>query len=65
MHCHTRDGRGPAPNLLRNGLSRYQIAKKVRQVENKGLEGLVMPPFPKDRLSDRELINVVAFVYEM
>ena len=65
MICHATDGSGPAPSLLRNGYSRYQIAKKIREVENSGLNGLVMPPFPKDRLSDRQLINVVAFVYQM
>ena len=63
--CHATDGSGPAPSLLRNGYSRYQIAKKIREIDNPGLNGLVMPPFPMDRLSDRQLINVVAFVYQM
>ncbi len=63
--CHVMDGSGPAPSLLRNGYSMYQIAKKIRQIDNRGIDGLVMPPFPKDRLSDRELINIVAFVYQM
>jgi mono/diheme cytochrome c family protein len=63
--CHATDGSGPAPSLLRNGYSRYQIAKKIREIDNVGLEGLIMPPFPKDRLSDRQLINVIAFVYQM
>lgn len=64
-HCHLDDGSGPAPSLIRNGYSRYQIAKKVRGIDNPGLEGLVMPPFSKDRISDRELINIVAFIYQM
>ena len=63
--CHKTDGTGPAPSLIRNGYSRYQIAKKVRGLDTKGLNGLVMPPFSKDRLSDRQLLNVVAFVYQM
>jgi mono/diheme cytochrome c family protein len=63
--CHASDASGPAPSLVRNGYSRYQIAKKIRGIQNKGLEGLVMPAFPLDRLSNRELINVVAFVYQM
>ncbi len=65
MPCHASDGSGPAPSLVRNGYTRYQIAKKVRGIQNKGLNGLVMPPFARDRLSNRELINVVAFVYQM
>lgn len=63
--CHVSDGTGPAPSLVRNGYSRYQIAKKLRGIDNPGLKGLVMPAFPLDRLSDRELINVVAYVYGM
>ena len=63
--CHLPDGSGPGPSLVRNGYSRYQIAKKIRGFKNKGLKGLVMPRFPKARLSDRELINVVAFVYQL
>ncbi|MDA0709553.1 MAG: cytochrome c [bacterium] len=63
--CHVSDGSGPAPSLLKNGYSRYQIAKKLRNIENPGLNGVVMPAFPVDRLSDRELINVVAYVYQM
>lgn len=62
--CHVDDGSGPAPSLVRNGYSRYQIAKKLRGIDNPGLKGLVMPAFPLDRLSDRELINVVAYVFE-
>ncbi|MDP6779341.1 MAG: c-type cytochrome [Candidatus Latescibacteria bacterium] len=65
LPCHPTDRGGPGPSLIRNGYSRYQIAKKIREIDNSGLDGLVMPPFPKDRLSDRQLINVVAFVYEM
>lgn len=65
VSCHKSDGSGPAPSLVRNGYSRYQIAKKVRGLDNPGLAGLVMPPFPKSRLSDRQLINVAAFVFEM
>lgn len=63
--CHLPDGTGPGPTLVRNGYSRYQIAKKIRGIDNEGLNGLVMPRFPKDRLSDREMINIVAFVYQM
>jgi mono/diheme cytochrome c family protein len=63
--CHLPDGSGAGPSLTRNGYSRYQIAKKIRGIDNEGLNGLIMPRFPKDRLSDRELINVVAFVYQM
>ena len=63
--CHLSDGSGPGPSLVRNGYSRYQIAKKIRGIRNKGLKGLIMPRFPKVRLSDRELINVVAFVFQM
>lgn len=63
--CHKNDGTGPAPSLIRNGYSRYQIAKKVRGLGKRGLNGLMMPPFSKDRLSDRQLLNVVAYVYQM
>ena len=63
--CHSSDGSGPGPSLVRNGYSRYQIAKKIRGIENEGLDGLVMPSFPQDRLSDRELLNAVEFVYQM
>lgn len=63
--CHKSDDSGPAPSLVRNGYSRYQIAKKIRDIDNKGLRGVVMPAFPLDRLSDRELINVAAFVFQM
>ena len=65
LTCHPTDRSGPGPSLIRNGYSRYQIAKKIREIDNAGLNGLVMPPFPKDRLSDRQLINVVAFVYDL
>lgn len=63
--CHKTEGTGPAPSLVRNGYSRYQIAKKVRGMDKKGLNGLIMPPFSKDRLSDRQLLNVVAYVYQL
>lgn len=63
--CHKTEGTGPAPSLVRNGYSRYQIAKKVRGLSSKGLNGLKMPPFSKDRLSDRQLLNVVAYVYQL
>jgi mono/diheme cytochrome c family protein len=63
--CHASDGTGPAPSLVKNGYSRYQIAKKIRHINNPGLNGLVMPAFPLDRLSDRELINVVVYVFQM
>lgn len=63
--CHIHDGSGPAPSLIRNGFSRYQIGKKIRGLDNKGLRGIAMPPFSKDRLSDREMLNVVAFVYQL
>lgn len=63
--CHASDGTGPAPSLVRNGYSRYHIAKKIRNMGNKGLNGLVMPAFQLDRLSDRELINVAAYVFQM
>jgi cytochrome c553 len=63
--CHIHDGKGPAPSLIRNGFSRYQIGKKIRGLDNKGLRGIAMPPFSKDRLSDREMLNVVAFVYQL
>ena len=65
QHCHLAEGDGPAPSLVRNGYSRYQIAKKVRGIDNHGLDGLVMPAFQLDRLSDRELINVCAYVFQM
>jgi len=65
QHCHLPEGDGPAPSLVRNGYSRYQIAKKVRNIDNAGLGGLVMPAFQLDRLSDRELINVCAYVFQM
>ena len=65
VSCHLEDGSGPGPSLIRNGYSRHQIAKKIRGIGNTGLDGLVMPPFPKDRLSDRQLINAVAYVYMM
>ncbi len=63
--CHKTEGTGPAPSLIRNGYSRYQIAKKVRGLDEKGLNGLRMPLFSKDRLSDRQLLNVVAYVYQL
>ena len=63
--CHKDEGTGPAPSLVRNGYSRYQIAKKVRGLGTTGLNGLMMPPFSKDRLSDRQLLNVVAYVYQL
>ncbi len=63
--CHASDGTGPAPSLVRNGYSRYHIAKKIRNIDNKGLNGVVMPAFQLDRLSDRELINVAAYVFQM
>ena len=63
--CHVSDGSGPAPSLEKNGYSRYQIAKKIRNINNKGLDNLVMPAFPLDRLSDRDLINVAAYVFQM
>lgn len=63
--CHASDGSGPAPSLVRNGYSRYLIAKKVRALSDEGLEGLKMPGFALDRLSERELLNVVAYVYHM
>ena len=63
--CHPSDGTGPAPSLVRNGYSRYQIAKKIRNINNPGINGLVMPAFPLDRLSDRELINVANYVFQM
>ena len=63
--CHVSDGTGPAPSLVRNGYSRYHIAKKIRNMDNTGLNGLIMPAFQLDRLSDRELINVAAYVYQM
>lgn len=65
QHCHLSEGDGAAPSLVGNGYSRYQIAKKIRGVKNSGLNGLVMPVFPLDRLSDRELINVCAYVFQM
>jgi len=65
QHCHLAEGDSPAPSLVRNGYSRYQIAKKIRGINNAGLDGLVMPAFPLDRLSDRELINVCAYVFQM
>ncbi len=63
--CHIHDGSGPAPSLIKNGFSRYQIGKKIRGIENRGLRGLAMPPFSKDRLSDREMLNVIAYVYQL
>ena len=64
IHCHLDDGSGPGPSLIRNGYSRYQIAKKIRGKDNPGLNGLVMPPFTRDRLSDRELINVSSYIFQ-
>lgn len=64
-HCHRHDGSGPGPSLLRNGYSRYQIGKKIRGIDNAGLRGLAMPPISKDRLSDREMLNVIAYVYQL
>ena len=63
--CHLSDGSGPSMSLVRNGYSRYQIAKKIRGINNKGLDGLIMPRFPNARMSDREMINIIAFVYQM
>jgi cytochrome c len=33
--CHAMDGSGPGPSLNRNGYSRYQIAKKIRAINNR------------------------------
>jgi cytochrome c553 len=63
--CHKTDGTGPGPSLVRNGYSRYQISKKIRGLDKKGLNHLIMPPFSKDRLSDRQMLNVLAYVYQM
>lgn len=63
--CHLSNGKGPAPALEKNGYSRYHIAKKIRNIDNEGLEGLIMPAFPLDRLSDRDVINVAAYVFQM
>lgn len=63
--CHINDGSGPAPSLIKNGYSRYQIGKKIRGIKNTGLRGIAMPPFTKDRLSDREMLNVIAYVFQM
>jgi cytochrome c5 len=63
--CHKDEGTGPGPSLIKNGYSRYQIAKKVRGLGKRGLNGLMMPPFSKDRVSDRQLLNVVAYVYQL
>jgi len=65
VNCHVENGTGPAPSLARCGYSRFQIARKVRGLSKEGIDGLLMPAFPKDRLSDRELINVVAYVYQL
>lgn len=63
--CHLSDGTGAAPSLIRNGYSRYLIAKKVRALGARGLKGLMMPGYARDRISERELLNVVAYVYQM
>jgi mono/diheme cytochrome c family protein len=56
---------GGRSSLVRNGYSRYLIAKKVRALAAQGLNGLQMPGFAKDRISERELLNVVSYVYQM
>lgn len=60
--CHAN---GPAPSLYRNGYTPRQIAKKVRGLSPEGIAGVIMPAFSLDRLSNLELLDVVAYVVKM
>lgn len=60
--CHAN---GPAPSLYRNGYTPRQIAKKVRGLSPEGIAGVLMPAFSLDRLTNLELVDVVAYVVRM
>ncbi len=60
--CHAN---GPAPSLYRNGFTPRQIAKKVRGLSPEGIAGVLMPAFSLDRLTNLELVDVVAYVVRM
>lgn len=60
--CHAN---GPAPSLYRNGYTPRQIAKKIRGLSPEGIAGVLMPAFSLDRLSNLDLINIVAYAVRM
>jgi mono/diheme cytochrome c family protein len=60
--CHAS---GPAPSLYRNGYTPRQIARKVRGLSPEGIAGVIMPAFSLDRLSNLDLVDVVAYVVRM
>lgn len=60
--CHAS---GPAPSLYRNGYTMRQIARKVRGLSPEGIAGVIMPAFSLDRLSNLDLVDVVAYVVRM
>ena len=60
--CHAS---GPAPSLYRNGYTPRQIARKVRGLSPEGIAGVIMPAFSLDRLTNLELVDVVAYVVRM
>ena len=68
--CHGFDGEGTqqAPQITGRGLTEELIAERVRRsgrsdsAAYQGLSGGVMPFWGADRLSDGELIDIIAFV---
>ena len=60
--CHAS---GPAPSLYRNGYTPRQIARKVRGLSPEGIADVIMPAFSLDRLSNLDLVDVVAYVVRM
>ena len=60
--CHAE---GPAPSLYRNGYTHREIARKIRGLSKTGIAGVIMPGFSVDRLSNMELLDIVAYVARM
>lgn len=63
--CSTCHANGPAPSLYRNGYTPRQIARKIRGLSPEGIAGVIMPAFSLDRLSNLDLLDVVAYVVRM
>ncbi len=68
--CHGEDAKGTirGPNLVGDLLTEEQIARRVRTSGRgdsdvyEGLTGGIMPFWAPDRLSDEQLVDVIAFV---
>lgn len=60
--CHAN---GPAPSLYRNGYTPRQVARKIRGLSPEGIAGVIMPAFSLDRLSNLDLLDIVAYVVRM